>query len=169
MNRLARIIGAAFPVTDPRAIADAKARDAEADRATLETMQTRTGIRMNNVATIPHKPIDDQADQAIARLMQQATAAAESTGETFRKAMQQIVETQSREIDRLRKVVADISKERPRKIVSIASCKMKSDHGGDVDAVVATATDGTVWRGDRWISGWTRAADLPQPDSELGK
>lgn len=170
MTIIARALAVAFPATGPHAEALAAARDAEADRDTLKALIVSTmKAPPMSAQTIAHLPVDDAADRQIARLMQTASAAAESTGETFRKAMQQITEAQSREIDRLRKIVADISKERPRKIVSITSCRMKADHGGDADAVVAVASDGTVWTGDKWLTTWDRAADLPQPDAELDR
>lgn len=175
MNRLARIFGAAFPVSDHRAIADAKTRDAEADRAALTILAESSPVKgiakiMSNVATIPHRPLDDGADQQIAALMSKATAAAESTGETFRKAMQQIVETQSREIERLRAIIEDVARDRPRKIVQLASVTIEREKVQH-HRLAAVANDGTMWTlGQQWpdyTPGWERLADLPQPDAGL--
>lgn len=174
MTIIARALAVAFPATGTHAEALAAARDADADREALKSIirTTRTpkgSTSMSNVATIPHLPAADDADREIRKLMATANAAAESTGETFRKAMQQITEAQSREIDRLRKIVADISKDRPRKIVSLTACKMRSDSGHEADAIVGVANDGTIWSADKWLTAWERCADLPQPSEELDR
>jgi hypothetical protein len=80
--------------------------------------------------------------------------------------MRALVETQSREIERLRAVIADMAKERPRKLISVT--QMRAEFNGQVmDYVFAIANDGTHWRCDRHGRDWTRLADLPQPDSVL--
>ena len=83
--------------------------------------------------------------------------------------MRKIVELQSSEIERLRAIVQDFSKDRPRRIVSLTS---RTDNNGRARGVIAVASDGTIWTGEHIDSAraaWHRVEDLPQPAAELGE
>ena len=107
-------------------------------------------------------------DAEIAKHMAAADAAATQNGASFRQSMQAIVDLQSAEIERLRAIVADVTANRPRRLIGIAAIQVQGEGETRPRArIVGLANDGTLWTGSAWGRDWERCDDLPQATDEL--
>jgi hypothetical protein len=158
MAWLGRLLADGFPADRKSRFRQFDAAETAADQRALENI---IGKSMAHTET---------TDAAIARHMADADAAASQTGASFRAAMQRIVETQSREIERLRAIVADLTAERPRRLISIAAVQIQGEGETRPRArIVGLANDGTLWTGTAWGRDWERGADLPQATDEINE
>ncbi|MEE3502749.1 hypothetical protein [Acidiphilium acidophilum] len=156
MAWLGRLLADNFPSDRGGRFRQFDAAETGADYRALENIKGKS---------MPHT---ETTDAAIARHMIDADAAANSTGASFRESMRKISELQSGEIERLRAIVADVTAERPRKLISITGVQVQGDGEPRPRArIVGLANDGSLWTGNAWGRDWERCADLPQATDEL--
>lgn len=156
MAWLGRLLADSFPSDRGGRFRQFDAAETGADHRALENIK---GKSMAHTET---------TDAAIARHMIDADAAASQTGANFRESMRKITDLQSAEIERLRAIVADVTAERPRKLISITGVQVQGDGEPRPRArIVGLANDGSLWTGNAWGRDWERCADLPQATDEL--
>lgn len=124
--------------------------------------------------TLEHRGSADEIDDKIRRELATADAAANATGQTFRDSMRKVSEIQAAEIDRLRAVIAEYSKARPRVPVALAPFRRDiagSQTGQPNDHILAICNDGTLWQyaASYKDSTWTPFPEIPQISDELEK
>lgn len=161
MGKILTLIGRAFPQSVTHHHHAAALETEAGDRLALANMIPK---RNNPMTTLS---INAEVDTEIARHVAAADAAANSTGASFRDSMRKITELQSAEIERLRAIISDISKDRPRKPISVAN---RIDDNGRSRGAVAVCNDGTIWHtdGEGRHASWAQFPAIPQAADQLG-